>query len=61
MNFIKNNFEKISILVLCIAIITFGCSIHSRIEAFDNRVTNLEQRIQKTHDAEVQLLKQLES
>ena len=60
MNFIKNNFEKISILVLCIAIIAFGCSIHSRIEAFDNRVTNLEQRIQKTHDAEVQLLKQLE-
>ena len=60
MNFIKNNFEKIIILVLCIITISFGYSIHSRIEAFDNRVTNLEQRIQKTHEAEVQLLKQLE-
>lgn len=60
MNFIKNNFEKIIILVLCVITISFGYSIHSRIEAFDNRVTNLEQRIQKTHEAEDQLLKQLE-
>jgi len=60
MNFIKNNFDKICILVLCIVIVSFGISIHSRIEAFDKRVTNLEQRIQNNHDAEVKLLKQLE-
>ena len=60
MNFIKSYFKEICITILCAAIVAFGCSIHSRIEAFDNRVTNLEQRIQKNHDAEEKLLKQLE-
>lgn len=60
MNFIKRYLKDICIITLCMAIVGFGISIHSRIEAFDKRVTNLEQRIQKNHDAEAQLLKQLE-
>ena len=60
MNLFKSYFKEICITILCLSIVAFGCSIHSRIEAFDQRVTNLEQRIQKTHDAEVKLLEKLE-
>lgn len=60
MKFIKYYFKEICIITLCAAIVAFGCSIHSRINAFDKRVTNLELRIQKTHEAEAKLLKQLE-
>lgn len=60
MNFIKSYFKEICITILCVMLVAFGCSIHSRIEAFDNRVTNLEKRIQENHAAEEKLLKQLE-
>ena len=48
------------VVVLCATLIGYSVyALNSRINAFDERVTNLEKRLDKTHEAEVELLKEL--
>lgn len=47
------------VIVLCVLIGYTVYTLNSRINAFDARVTNLENRLDKAHEAEVELLEEL--
>jgi beta-N-acetylglucosaminidase len=56
----KINLKDVIVSILCICIIICGFSLYSRLDAFEQRVSNIETRIQKTHDAQIKLLTELE-